>query len=205
MLMMLRLFMGGMGVNEMRLSAAFIGLAVTCSAQAQEHLLVSIDEVSLGSWTITAELLNPDPNKEIVAVVSQFFIYLEGSGFDDFTYNNQFDSDFAGPSRVIVQDGSIEFWGHQWLPPINNVDGPDSSNPLWAASFTADVVDSFEFIGDINGAYSASPFPEVFYYYRQDGAPADFGYTIDINPIPGPGGTVLITGASLMGLQRRRR
>lgn len=194
------------GIQGVLRRSWFISLAVvTTSVQAQEHLLVSVDEIQLGYWTVTAELLNPDPDKDLLAVVSMFYVSMDGSGFDSLNYNNQFDSDFAGPITVIVEDDYVEFWGYQWLPPANNADGPDSSNPLWAFSFEADRVDSLDFIGDVNGAYAGSPFPEVFYFHHPDGSPADFGYTIEINPIPSPGTIALIGVSGYWCLRGRRR
>ena len=166
------------------------------TACAQEHLLVSIDEVSLGTWTITAELLNPNPNKVILAVVGQFMFSMEGYGFDGLVYNEQFDSVFAGPTSIFVTNTYVEFWGNQWLPPLNNPDGPDSSNPFWVLSFDADSVDHFEFLENATGAYVGSSLPEVFTYYRQD---------VEINPIPGTSAIGSFCSAGIFLSARRRR
>lgn len=192
----------------MRSLAALVGLAAMCSAQAQEHLLVSVDEIAVGSWQITAELLNPDPSEPLLVVIADVGFDMRGAGFQPFgfDYNPGFgpNGGLEGPT-IILTPNSVYFLGSQGLPPLFSRDDLDSSNPMIMAEFSAQRVDSFELIGQVSGAYDDAPFPVVFSYQLADGSPGSVPYSIEINPIPTPGSVALLAGAGLAGIRRRRR
>ncbi|RNC82224.1 MAG: hypothetical protein ED559_10710 [Phycisphaera sp.] len=152
---------------------------------------------------MTAELLNPTGT--ILTTIADLGFVLNGTNISDFTYNSAFDSDFFGPATVSVTATQIDFIGSNTLPPLNNAAGPDSSNPLHIATFQADSVNSFDLVGQVTGAYTGTPFPEILIYQNADGSPGDTYWCAPpytCFPTPGTGTAVVVGGALLM---RRRR
>lgn len=185
--------------------AALTGLTIGLAAQSQEEMVVSVDEVSPGSWELSAELLNPGDPLE-VAVASLKF-HLEGSGIAEFDYNPAFDSEFFGPAVVNVTDSTIDFFGINTPGPLQNPDGPDMSNPLFIARFDALTVESFTIQGYFDGASQPAPgsqFPQIILYQNINGSPGDVPYRIEINPIPAPASGGVLLAASCMVARRRR-
>lgn len=167
-------------------------------ANAQTELCVLIKTTNGTDWTITAELLNPAST--VLAVISDLGFAMNGSGFANFRYNLAFESDFFGAPIVNVSPDQIDFLGGNNIPPLNNDGGPDSSNPLHIASFTATDVDSFAFVGEVNGAYVGVPFPVILTY--QGANYSDTPYSIKI--VPAPASAAAFVGVAGLALMRRR-
>ncbi len=168
------------------------------AANAQTELCVLIETTNGTDWTITAELLNPAST--VLAVISDLGFNMSGSGFDDFSYNPAFDSMFFGPATVGVTDGQVDFLGGNTIPPLNNDGGPDSSNPLHIASFTATEVTDFAFVGQVNGAYAGVPFPVILTYQNMNGG--NTPYSIKI--VPAPASAAAFFGVAGLAFRRRR-
>lgn len=186
----------------MKTFAALIAAGVATSAAAQTELNICVEETSVGTWTVNAELLNPTGN--IVATIADLGFTMTGTNISNFSYNAAFDSDFFGPANVNASATSVSFVGYNTLPPLNNANGPDSSNPLFIAQFDADSVDSFVLDGQVNGAYSGTPFPIILTYQTAAGTAGDTPYTIEIKPIPAPASAALLGLGGLAAARRRR-
>lgn len=186
----------------MKTFAALIAAGVATSATAQTELNLCVEETSLGSWQITAELLNPTGT--IVATIADLRFNMTGTNISNFSYNAAFDSDFFGPAVVNASSTSVDFEGYNTLPPLNNANGPDSSNPLFIGQFNAETVTDFSFVGQNNGAYSGSPFPIILTYQTAAGTAGDTPYTIEIKPIPAPASAALLGLGGLAAARRRR-
>ena len=186
----------------MKTFAALIVAGAAASASAQTSLVINVDEGPGGSWTATAELVNP--TDVIRAVVSDLAFTMNGSGMSNFAYNAAFDSTFFGAASVTASASQVDFTGTNTLPPLNNASGPDSSNPL--ALFTVDgTVDSLTINGQLSGAYVSAPFDNVFFYQLADGSAGTVPFTVEINPIvPAPASLALLGLGGLATTRRRR-
>lgn len=183
----------------MKTFAALVAAGVAASASAQTEMIVCVEEVSLGSWNITAELVNPE--NTLIAAVADLAFTMNGAGIANFSYNSAFDSDFFGPASVTTTPTSVNFSGANTLPPLANAGGPDSSNPLQIATFTAVDLSSFTVNGLLTGAYVGTPFDEVFIYQNLDGSPG----TVEYNwCIPAPASVTLLGFAGIAAVRRRR-
>jgi len=210
----------------------FMAVAATAvsSAQAQQaHLVVHVDPeestVFVGDtvhYHIWAELLNP--TETVLAVVSNISFDF---GFDwfattplvifDNSFEPAFDSDFFGPAIDGVVAGStiIGARGTNTLPPLNNAGGIDSSNPLEIYSFSVDTSASTQNVyfptlninSQFDGAYTGSPYPDVFFYQFSDGSPGSMPFSILANPlfvsVPAPA-TGMLGLLGLAAIRRRR-
>ncbi|RNC82761.1 MAG: hypothetical protein ED559_13615 [Phycisphaera sp.] len=181
-------------MNQIQTAVLVSLLAGASQAQTELLLYLEVDqEIAMPgetvTWTFFAELLNPDPNQEILAVVSNISFDLEHTdGAGSQILNNRFapafDSDFFGPADpgVVVGNQILGASGSNVLPPLNNADGPDSSNALEIYSFQTLIIDDTprEFTagvsalhGQLDGAYAGSPFANIITYQRADGSPGD--------------------------------
>ncbi|MCA9272350.1 MAG: hypothetical protein KDA31_04820 [Phycisphaerales bacterium] len=203
--------MGMKGVQEMRYEAcalcalSAIAAPVSGQGQLQEQLVISVNEVSQGSWEVYGELQNPQ--SVIDAAIWDLHFLLEGSNLSNFSYNTAFDSDFFGPPEIMLSPTSIEFEGINPGGPLRNADGPDSSNPLFLVSFNADSVSDFELVGQNSGSYVGTPtfpFGILFLYQNANGSPGTVPFQIEVNPIP-TSGTCAVAGLVGLQLLRRRR
>ena len=185
----------------MKTFAALVAAGVATSASAQTELNICIEEVSLGSWNITAELKNPTGT--VLAAVADLGFSMSGSNISNFSYNSAFDSDFFGPASVTATASQVDFLGGNTLPPLNNAAGPDSSNPLAIGSFNADSVDSFALVGQVTGAYTGVPFPIILTYQDANGGAGDTPVNIEIKPIPAPASAALLGLGGLAAARRR--
>ncbi len=173
--------------------------------QLQEQLVLSVNEVSQGSWEVYGELHNPQ--SVIDAAVWDLHFVLEGSGLSNFSYNTAFDTDYFGPPSIMLSPSVIEFEGLNPGGPLHNADGPDSSNPLYLVSFSADSVSNFDLVGQNSGSYVATdsfPLGMIFFYQLVNGSPGTVPFRIEINPIP-TSGTGAVAGLIGLQLLRRRR
>ncbi len=185
----------------MKTFAALIAAGVATSAAAQTELCIEIAPTGNGNtWAVNAELLNPTGN--IVATIADLGFTMTGTNIANFSYNAAFDSDFFGPANVNASSTSVSFVGYNTLPPLNNANGPDSSNPLFIAQFDADSVDSFVLDGQVNGAYSGTPFPIILTYQTAAGTAGDTPYQIKI--VPAPASAALLGLGGLAAARRRR-
>jgi len=214
------------------IAGALLALAGSASAQTELLVYVAPDRATavLGetvTWTVMAELLNPDPNKTILAVVSDFGFDLSfgsetGIDISNNWFRPAFVSDFFGPPDPgdVVGNQIIDALGVNVLPPLNNPGGPDSSNPLAIYSFDTLITDGTPrevsaFVtlnGQISGAYTGSPFPDVFFYQNADGSPGTVPFRgpnllempfLEI-VIPAPASASLLV-IGLLGASRCRR
>lgn len=193
---------GFLGVLEIKATTVILACGITTfGVQAQTELFLYCTYGADERVHLVAELLNPTGT--LLAAVSDFGIRIEGWGFSDFQYNPAFDSDFFGPARVFQDSNTIEFIGTNTLPPLNNAGGPDSSNPLHIGSFELDGrVTNVELVGQVTGAYSGIPFPEILTYQNADGSPGTTDYTIFC--FPSPGSASLLAFAGIAAIRRRR-
>lgn len=160
-----------------------VGIALTASGTAaQAELEISICEGRIGLFYITAELLNPE--HDVLAVLGDLQYQITGQNITSFQYNDAYDSEFFGPASVSITPGTLEFSGGNVLPPLNNVDGPDTSNPIYLGTLTADSLDSIALVGQNTGAYQVQPgdtFPQILVYQHTNGAQGNTYYSIDVN------------------------
>ena len=189
----------------MRLTTvALAAFGMTNSALAEPELHFIIESTDGANYTLYAELYNPSGS--ILAAVADLGFTLTGTNIDNFSYNSAFDSDFFGPATATVTSSSIDFVGGNTLPPLNNFSGVDSSNPLSIASFTADSIDrgSFDLVGQVTGAYTGVPFPEVVFYQNADGSDGDAVWCHFFFCTPTPG-TATAGFLAALALTRRSR
>lgn len=212
-----------------------VGALVVCagSVSAQTELLIASypDRATAGlgdtvTWTIVAELLNPDPTKTIHATVSDISFDLSHRGDTGIQIVNNsfqpaFDSDFFGPANpgVVSGDSIVGAAGSNTISPLNNPGGPDSSNPISIYTYQTIITDDsprqviadIGIIGQFGGAYEGAPFPEVFQYQDALGNPGDIPFVfpvllnyphVQIVPAPMSASLLVLAGA---GAVRRRR
>lgn len=161
-------------------------LAFAGTASAQTELLIYIEPdretAVLGdtvTWTVVAELLNPDPNKTLLAAVSDIQFDLSfGSEMGISISNNSFlptfETFFPAIDGAVVGNEIIGASAQNTLPPLNT---PDSSNPLMIYTFDTLITDGsprtissfLSIIGQFSGAYEGSLFPDVFFYQTAQG------------------------------------
>ncbi|GAB5496195.1 MAG: hypothetical protein Phyf2KO_12750 [Phycisphaerales bacterium] len=181
---------------------ACLATGIASGALADTQLRFTISTFDGNNWAMTAELENPTGT--VIAAIADLGFTLTGSNISNFQHNTAFDSDFFGPATVSVTSTQVDFIGSNTLPPLNNASGPDSSNPLLIATFQADSLDSFDLVGQVTGAYTGVPFPEILFYQNADGSPGTTTWCVGFycTPTPGTATAIAIGGALLM---RRRR
>ena len=182
------------------LLSSFVLASVAGSVSAQTELVLCLNWAGNGRYDLTAELLNPTGT--IRTIISDLSFTIGGYGFANFTYNPAFDSTFFGPATVSVTSTEINFSGTNTLPPLNNPGGPDSSNPLYIASFDSMYFDSFTINGQFSGAYVGTPFDNVFFYQNANGSPGSVPFSVCI--IPAPASATLMGLAGFAAMRRRR-
>lgn len=172
------------------------------TASAQTELEFCIQWISPGQFLLVAELMNPTGT--ILATIADLEFRIRGENIRNVNYNPAFDSDFFGPADLTVTRDLLEFRGGNYLPPLNNAGGPDSTNPLHIMSFEADIIyeDTFEVIGQLSGAYVGTPFPDIFFYQLADGSPGTVPWTYCVIPAPG---CAPVLACAVLGLARRKR
>ncbi len=212
-----------------RLFVAGCAVAASTAAHAQTELQFSFDVSQaiaapgdIVTFTLMAELVNPTGT--ILATVADMGFNLSMSGDDLTIQNNEFapafDSDFFGPANdgVVSGDSIIGALGGNTLPPLNNAGGPDSSNPLTIYSFDVVVpanpaqsdyvIDNFELVGQITGAYAGVPFPTILTYQDAQGNPGDTPYSVvgiaGFSIIPAPSSGFALLGLGALAARRRR-
>ncbi|GAB5495252.1 MAG: hypothetical protein Phyf2KO_03320 [Phycisphaerales bacterium] len=174
---------------------------VVMSVQAQTELNIYCTFETPTRVGIVAELRNPTGT--VLAAISDLGFRIEGWGISDFQYNPAFDSDFFGPASVFQDSNTIEFFGTNTLPPLNNASGVDSSNPLQIGSFElTGRITNFELVGQVTGAYAGAPFPEILIYQNADGSSGNTDYSIYCFPTPD---TAAVLGLAGIAAGRRRR
>lgn len=184
-----------------------------------EHVLAPGDTTSV---TLMAELLSPSAT--VLAVVSDmgFDLTFGGSSgliISNNEFNPAFDSDFFGPAAdgVVSGDSIIGAQGSNTLPPLNNAGGPDSSNPLVVYSFDVTAPDDpnvgvflaqLTLTGQITGAYTGSPFPNILIYQDAMGNPGDTPWSVvgfpSITVVPAPASGLALIGLGALTSRRRR-
>lgn len=186
----------------MKTFAALVAAGVAASASAQTELCIIAETSDGTNWSLYAELLNPTGT--VLAAISDLGFTMAGENFANFSYNSAFDSDFFGAATVSVSASSVDFLGGNTLPPLNNAGGPDSSNPLQIATFTADSVDELGFVlnGQVTGAYVSSPFPIILTYQTATGGAGDTPWSFKV--IPAPASAALLGLGGLAAVRRRR-
>lgn len=216
---------------------SLLGIAVglTASATYGQSLLFAVipeqDTAELGdtvSWTLIAELIDPDPTKEILATVSNISFdmvvadSLLAPGFEilNNSFTPAFNSDVFGPADNGIVSGAeiLGATGSNTLPPLNNADGPDSSNPLAIYTFDTLITNGTQrtmsgyvtaIHGQFDGAYVGSPFPEIIQYQDANGnqfIPFDnppLGLLPTLTIVPAPS-SLAAFGLSLAIARRRR-
>lgn len=187
----------------MKAASAILACSITAGSALGQQAVLNIDirQVSLDVWEATAELLNPQTT--VLATISDFGFRMTATNIGNFTYNPAFDSDFFGPATVDITGNTVEFVGGNILPPLNNAGGPDSNNPLTLFQIEADQVFSFELVGQVTGAYTGVPFPEILTYQDAQGNAGNTPYRISIFP-PAPGSASLLAFAGVVAVRRRR-
>ncbi|RNC81487.1 MAG: hypothetical protein ED559_06755 [Phycisphaera sp.] len=173
------------------------------SVAAQTFLDIEVCYVGFDRIEAYAKLVNPEG--EVLAAVADLGFRLEGWDLRNFEYNPAFDSDFFGDATVTASSTSIDFLGGNTLPPLNNTDGPDSSNPLFLFSVEGNLT-GFELVGQVTGAYApagGSPFPTILTYQDANGNQGDTPYDIDFC-FPSPGSASLLAFAGIAAVRRRR-
>lgn len=209
----------------MRHVAAVSLIIAASTTAAQTELVIHVDAdrqvVQPGesvNYTIWAELL--EPQYEVLAVVSDITFSLWFDGTDiEISYNSfesTFDSDFFGPADSGDNHGSYisNAVGSNVIPPLNNSDGPDSSNPIQIYTLTATVPVHARFLsytpdliihGHTNGAYVGSPFPTILWYHR-NGAVPNTPHRVESDTIyvPTPSASLVLVCTGLFAARRRR-
>ena len=189
----------------MRYAAVLAGVCLASSTTAQDtfvRICINMYPEPGGVRNeIFARLFNP--TGEVQAVIADLGFRVEGSNLSNFTYNPAFDSDFFGPASVDVTSDEILFSGYNILPPLNNTDGPDSSNPLPIAELYGNIW-SFSLEGQVNGAYVGTPFPNVYTLQHAAGVPGDMPYEIRYCNFPSPGTASLLGITGAFAARRRR-
>ncbi len=181
---------------------ALAGSALMADAQSTELNFYIYPTGNGNEWLMEAELDNPTGT--VLATIADLGFTLTGTNISDFEYNSAFDSDFFGDADVTVTSEQIDFIGNNALPPLNNSGGTDSSNPLRIATFQADRVNSFDLVGQVTGAYTGIPFPEILFYQNADGTPGTTRWCYFFNCTPTPGtATALFMGCALVARRRR--
>lgn len=213
-------------------------LASGVNANAQTELLISISpdvaQASLGdtvTWTFTAQLLNPDPTKTLLATVSDINFSVDHSGntgpetglqIVSNSFNPAFDSVFFGPANDGTISGTsiLGASGSNTLPPLNNPGGPDSSNPLVIYTYqtlitdgTPRTVSAFPTIhGHFTGAYEGPPFADIFFYQNANGSPGTVPFNLPpvlFYPtltivVPAPASATALALGAFTAVRRRR-
>lgn len=191
-------------LNILRVATPVAAVA-TSGVSAQTYLDITFCQPLPGIYYVTADLQNPE--HEVLAVLADFQFMITGENITTFVYNDAYDSVFFGPAEVTITATSVVFRGGNVLPPLNNPDGPDPTNPLHLFTLYADDLNSFELLGQNTGAYvpaPGSPFPRILTYQNASGAPGDTSFEINsplqCNPSNCPGdinGDRAITPADL--------
>ncbi|GAB5496291.1 MAG: hypothetical protein Phyf2KO_13710 [Phycisphaerales bacterium] len=209
----------------MRFVAAtlFCLLALQTSAQRELVLHIEADHqiVQPGesvNYTIWAELLNPE--YEVLAVIADICFALDFGGTDlvlsDNTFQPAFTSDFFGPPNdgTVNGDSIGHAFGSNTLPPLNNSDGPDSSNPMLVYTFVATVPENPAFstytpsmglYNESRGALVGTPFPIILNYSHRGQQP-DTPYRVEADTIyvPTPSVSLVFVYTGLTASRRRR-
>lgn len=190
---------------------AFVSALCLSHAHAQTELIIKMYEISHlpdgdALYGITAELTNPTGT--ILAAISDLSFTVDQTNIHNFQYNPAFDSDFFGPALVDITPTGLTFTGTNTLPPLNNPGGTDSSNPLQIATFEADdfhlsSLPTITILGQLTGAYSGVPFPEILVYQNADGSPGDVPFRAFFSYIPAPSSASLLCLGGLAAARRR--
>ena len=207
----------------MRHVAAASLICAASTTVAQTELVIHVDAdrqvVQPGesvNYTIWAELLEPE--HEVLAVIQYFGFNLEFGNTDlnitDNEFQSTFDNDFFGPADDgdVIGDSIVEALGINEIPPLNNPDGPDSSNPLQIYSFSVTVPSDTGFgsytpmlslWGEVTGAYVGWPFPIIITYQSVF---SDVPYRVEADTIyvPTPAVSLALVCTGLIAARRKR-
>ena len=179
---------------------ALIALAGVASNATAQDMIICVEEVSAGSWEITAEFVS-NPPATIDQLWADTSFDLNGSAITINSYNPSYDTTLG--NAVITGNGSdsVNFTGNS-----NAFFGtPDPSNPLAVLSFTASSVDSLVLTGQNSALFDdGSAFGLVELYQSALGEPGTRTWAVEIKPIPAPASAALLGLGGLAAARRRR-
>ncbi|MEL6497550.1 MAG: hypothetical protein AAF937_05905 [Planctomycetota bacterium] len=177
-----------------------IALLAAGTASAQPDMLITVNNVSGDSWTVSAELLTTPTFLPLIQLWADASFSLTGDGsFITITdYNASYDTTLG---NALVTNGPVaSFIGNS-----NSFFGvPDSSNPLFVLDFTyAGRLDALELalVGQ-NSAVFKSFSGDVLLYQDASGNAGQL--TWDVRYIPAPA-TLALAPLGLAAVRRRRR
>jgi hypothetical protein len=183
---------------------AAAGLASTAAAQAD--LVVCVEEVSAGNWTVFGQYNGPILGTGISQIWSDTSVRITGNGNIDIgAFNNSYNSFFGPP--VITGDNStnVTFVGTAPGPLLGGVF--DASNPLNVFSFTyggAAANLALTLVGQNTAFFAQAPFGNPVNYQNADGTPGQLTFAVVIKPIPAPASAALLGLGGLAAARRRR-
>ncbi|MEO1534181.1 MAG: hypothetical protein AAFS11_01280 [Planctomycetota bacterium] len=178
-------------------------LLVAGSAAAQPDMLVTVEDFNGDdSWSITAEFLTTPPSPIVqVWADASFALVGDGSPITITDYNPSYDTTLT--DAVITDNGTdrVDFVGN-----ANAFFGtPDSSNPLFVASFdyTGNMEDVRLFlIGQNSAIFEDPPFGDVRLYQDVNPDPRLL-LTFEIQIVPAPA-VLAFAPFTAIALRRRR-
>lgn len=179
---------------------ALIAVAGVASSATAQDMIVCVEEVSAGSWEITAELVTSPSANALVQVWADASFVIDGSAITINNYNASYDTSLG--NAVITGNGtdSVSFVGN-----ANTFFGTtDASNPLAVASFSAASVSGFSLVGQNSALFVSPPFGEVLLYQTALNEPGSLTFAVEIKPIPAPASAALLGLGGLAAARRRR-
>lgn len=212
------------------LLAGVLCAASTAASQELRLNVVPSEEVAgvgdVVTWTFTAELLNPDPSRTLLAVVNEIEFDVSHQGdtgveISNNALNPAFDGLFGSDNGTVSGSSITGVTGFQDPPLLVPDPVIDSSNPLVIYEYDMLITDGsprvlkadVDIIGQFSGSYTLDDFPfqDVFFYQLADGSlgqvpftfgPLLFERTLTIVPTPASAALLGIAGVGLVGRRR---
>jgi hypothetical protein len=190
----------------MKTLALLAAAGVASSAAAQADLVVCVEEVSAGNWTVSAQYFGPILGTAISQIWSDTSVRLTGNGNIDIgAFNNSYNSFFGPPVITGDNTGNVTFVGAAPGPLLGGVFDP--SNPMFVFNFTyggtAGAL-TFNLIGQNTAFFAQPPFGNPVNYQNANGTPGALSFAVVIKPIPAPATAALLGLGGLAAARRRR-